>query len=281
MRTASESFKRSTNYADQSIERYTRLLASDPSNARPTLFTKMFQAGDEGLPDIEIRSDATAYIVAGSDTTANTLTYLFWSVCRDERIRQALTEELSGLPDDFGDRQLKELPYLTRVIDETLRLFPAAPSGLPRAVPPGGAELAGYFLPGGATVCTQAYSLHRNPDVFPSPEKFDPSRWEAPTKAMRDSFMPFGGGSRGKFSLPPTLTFILLCTMLRYLANAPKVCLGLHLARMELRLATALFFRAWPRARASRREGMSDSDMEPIIFFLLSPKGKRCLIEPS
>ena len=198
IKTASESFKRALNYADQSIERYKRLLASDPTNARPTLFTKLFQAGDEGLPDVEIRTEAQAYIVAGSDTTANTLTYLFWSVCRDERVRHALTKELSGLPDDFGDQQLKELPYLTQVIDETLRLYSAAPSGLPRAVPPGGAELAGYFLPGGATVCTQAYSLHRDPDIFPSPEKFDPSRWKAPSKAMKDIFMPFGGGSRGK-----------------------------------------------------------------------------------
>ena len=202
MKRATEAFKRTQSYAEQSLQRYKRLLAADPTNSRPTLFTKLFKAGEEGLPDIEIRNEATAYIIAGSDTTANTLTYLFWSVCRDESVKKTLVEELSRLPDDFDDQHLKGLPYLNQVIDETLRVYPAAPSGLPRVVPHGGAELAGHFLPGGSTVSTQAYSLHRDPDVFPSPMKFDPSRWAAPTKAMKDLFMPFGGGSRGESSQP-------------------------------------------------------------------------------
>lgn len=57
------------------------------------------------------------------------------------------------------------------------------------------------------------------------------------------------------------------------------VCLGLHLARMELRLATALLFRALPNARISAKEGMSTRDMEMEAFFLMAPRGHRCLIE--
>jgi cytochrome P450 len=56
-------------------------------------------------------------------------------------------------------------------------------------------------------------------------------------------------------------------------------CIGLHLARMELRLLAASFFRTFPNSRVSQLEDMSDSDMDPIIFFLMGPKGKRCLIE--
>lgn len=56
------------------------------------------------------------------------------------------------------------------------------------------------------------------------------------------------------------------------------VCLGQHLAEIELRLATALFFREFPHANVSTIEGMNDEDMDPQVFFLLSPKGKRCLI---
>lgn len=59
------------------------------------------------------------------------------------------------------------------------------------------------------------------------------------------------------------------------------VCLGLHLARMELRLAAASFFRAFPNAKVSTLENMSDTDMEQVIYFLMSPKGKRCLIQSS
>jgi hypothetical protein len=50
---------------------------------------------------------------------------------------------------------------------------------------------------------------------------------------------------------------------------------------MELRMAAALFFRTFPHARVSNLEGMSDADMAEEIYFLLSPKGKRCLIEAS
>lgn len=57
------------------------------------------------------------------------------------------------------------------------------------------------------------------------------------------------------------------------------VCLGIHLARMELRLATSLFFRALPNSRVSSKEGMSSSDMEMSSTFLMAPKGHRCLIE--
>ncbi|MBE3046556.1 hypothetical protein IMZ48_29310 [Candidatus Bathyarchaeota archaeon] len=48
---------------------------------------------------------------------------------------------------------------------------------------------------------------------------------------------------------------------------------------MELRLAVALFFRSFPNSRVSSLEGMTDKDMEEKIYFLLAPKGKRCLVE--
>lgn len=53
----------------------------------------------------------------------------------------------------------------------------------------------------------------------------------------------------------------------------------MHLARIELRLATALFFRRFPKARVSEKEGMSDEDMHMKCFFLMAPEGHRCLIE--
>jgi len=58
-----------------------------------------------------------------------------------------------------------------------------------------------------------------------------------------------------------------------------QVCIGMHLARIELRLATALFFRRFPEARVSTKEGMNDDDMIMKCFFLMAPSGHRCLIE--
>ncbi|XRM45595.1 hypothetical protein ABZX51_008678 [Aspergillus tubingensis] len=253
LREANKSRNRFVDYADESINRYKRLLDASPDNVKPTLFSKLYNGGKEGLSDAEIRDDATDLIVAGSDTTANTLTYLTWAVCKTPVIRQALVAEVATLPERFSDKDIRKLTYLNQVIDEALRLYPAVPCALPRVAPPQGATLGGHCVPGGSTVTTQLWSLHRDPVAFPEPEKFNPSRWASPTKEMKDAFMPFGVGTRN--------------------------CLGLHLARIELRLATAHFFRQFPRSEVSSREGMSDEDMEQVLHFLLSTKGHRCLLE--
>lgn len=61
--------------------------------------------------------------------------------------------------------------------------------------------LGGRFIPEGSTVSTQAYTLHREPSVFTDPYTFRPERWESPSQEMKDAFMPFGGGTRGKSTL--------------------------------------------------------------------------------
>lgn len=193
-----ETAEKNHKYATESLERYKRLVEQDPERPVPTLFTKLFK--DESLTFKEILDEAQTYIVAGSETASLTMTFLVWAVCKDPAIQAKLVAELRQLPDDhYGDADLQRLPYLNQVIEETLRRHAVGPSALPRLVPVGGATLAGYYLPGGATVCTQAYSLHRNEVIFPEPERFDPSRWEKPTKEMKDGMMPFGGGSRGTF----------------------------------------------------------------------------------
>jgi cytochrome P450 len=106
--------------------------------------------------------------------------------------------KLKRLPDDFEDADLRDLPLLNSIIEETLRLYASIPSALPRVVPAGGVTMSGYYLRSGTIISSQAYSLHRDPEVYPRPEEFNPSRWENPTKAMRDNFFAFGGGSRSK-----------------------------------------------------------------------------------
>ncbi|RKL32836.1 hypothetical protein BFJ72_g10336 [Fusarium proliferatum] len=189
--------QRIRDYSAEAVARYKTNFANNPAAAKPTLFRKLFEAGEAGLSNDEIRAEAQAYIVAGSDTTATTLTYLIYSVCSHDDVRQKLVTELMELPDDFGHNDLRELPHLNNIIDETLRLYAAVPSALPRVVPAGGAHLAGYFIPGETVVSTQAWTLHRDPHVFPDPEVWDPSRWEKGSKMMHDAVMPFGGGSRG------------------------------------------------------------------------------------
>lgn len=163
--------KRIAMYANQSIARYRNHLAANAENSKPTLFTKIFDTEKSGMSEAEIRDEAQGYIIAGSDTTAVTMTYLTHSVCQNPQVKAKLVEELSHLPEPITDKDLRNLPYLNNVINESLRLHTAVPFGLPRAVPPEGAHFNGCFLPGGATVSTQSYSLHRDPIVFPAPDR--------------------------------------------------------------------------------------------------------------
>ena len=211
------------------------------------------EKGDEKLTDLDVQIEAGNLILAGSDTTANTLTYLIWAVLKRPTLRTELEKEVADLSDDLADSTLESLPILNAVVDETLRLYCAAPGTLPRIVPNGGATLAGHFLPAGTTIGTQAFTYHRDPTLFPDPETFDHARWLAPnvmSDAAKAAYSPFGAGTR--------------------------ICLGIHVAKMELRLAAAVFFRECKGAKLA--PSTTDASMDIENFFLIAPKGHQCEI---
>ena len=159
------------------------------------------EAGLEGaLPWLIIVKEAIAFLVAGTDTTAVTATYLIWAILRHPKVHARLAEELSQLPPEFTITQVQSLLYLHCVIRETLRLYGAVSTGLPRRTPKGGCQVGDVFVPEGTTVTTQAFTLHRDSEVFENPLNFEPDRWENTTLDMKEAFMPFGIGARGQSS---------------------------------------------------------------------------------
>ena len=94
---------------------------------------------------------------------------------------------MASRPEDSRDDQLRALTVLGNVINETLRYRGPLTQNLPRVIPPGGAEISGHSIPAGVEVGIHAYTLHRNPEVWPNPDTFDPSRWNNPTKDMQNS----------------------------------------------------------------------------------------------
>lgn len=181
------------------LARHRENVMADPQTANVSIFAKLFSAEEQGnVTPEEVVSNAITVLANGTDTTANTLTYLVWAVCRRPAVRVQLLEELDSLPDEFEDVHLKALSYLNQVIDETLRLYPAVGGGLWRTVPPQGAIIAGHHIPPGTLVSCQAYSMHRDPAVFTNPEIFHPDRWDSPTAAMKTAMMAWGGGARGE-----------------------------------------------------------------------------------
>ena len=140
------------------------------------LFSQMLAATDSEektatLTDQDVKEEAGNLIVAGSDTTAVTLTYLVWAVLKQPELQSQLEHEISQLSEDLTTAELETASILNSVIEETLRLYGAAPGGLPRTVPGQGANIGGHYIPGGVEVSTQAYTNHRDPAVFADPHR--------------------------------------------------------------------------------------------------------------
>jgi cytochrome P450 len=140
---------------------------------RHTLLTKALVENEEGfgLSDDVIIKECKAFIVAGTDTTGVTTTYVIWAVLKHPEVKVRLQGELDSLLPGFSITNVQSLKYLHCVINETLRLYGAASSSLPRTTPRDGRQLGGYFIPEKTTVETQAFTLHRNPEIFEDPEK--------------------------------------------------------------------------------------------------------------
>ncbi|KAL6712083.1 hypothetical protein ACN47E_003126 [Coniothyrium glycines] len=214
--------------------------------------------GEGHIDDMDVRIEAMNVIIAGTDTTGVTLTYLTWAVLQRPLLQAALEAEVAALRENFTENDLISLPLLNAVIEETLRLYGAAPSSLPRVVPRGGTNFSGFFIPQGVTVDTQAYTFHRDPKIWSNPLEYDPQRWiatidraaEAHSPAAKTAFHPFGAGARS--------------------------CIGIHLARMELRYAVAFFFRECNGIKLA--SSTTPESMEFENFFLIAPKAHRCEI---
>ncbi|PQE19795.1 cytochrome P450 protein [Rutstroemia sp. NJR-2017a WRK4] len=148
--------------------------AKSQSSAKPTIFRKMLaesEKSDSSITDFEVREEAKNLIVAGSDTTGITIMYLLYNVLKNPYLQKQLETEVQTLPEEFTSADVEELKLLNAVIEEALRLYGAAPGGLPRMVPKGGADIDGYYLPEDITVSTQAYTIHRDPTIFAEPER--------------------------------------------------------------------------------------------------------------
>lgn len=128
-------------------------------------------AEDSKISEFALASQATAIIIAGSDTTATTLTYAVWAVLSQPEVRRKLAEEVLSLPEDYSQTDLEGLKYLNAVITETLRLYGAGPGSLPRVHRSKALIVGQYVIPPGVTLTTQAWTIHRDPEIFPKPNE--------------------------------------------------------------------------------------------------------------
>ncbi|MER5782575.1 cytochrome P450 [Streptomyces mobaraensis] len=199
-------FPRRTRRFHRALTRYRQIvdeviLAYRGSGAEHADILSMLLAArdDAGEPmsDREVRDNVINMFTAA--TAAGRASAMVWALHlldRHPEVARRVRHEIDsvlgdGPPDESAVRRLK----LTRhVALESLRLYPHGWLIIRRVATP--VELAGRLLPPGTNLVISPYQLHRRPDDFPDPDRFDPDRWAAETAGPREAFIPFGNGSR-------------------------------------------------------------------------------------
>lgn len=196
----------------------------------------------KGLTDAQVRDEVMTLLLAGHETTANTLTWTWYELGRNPAALAGIEEELARV---LGGRtvtveDLPSLPWTAAVIDEAIRLHPPAYQTGREATTD--VTLGGHRFPERSIVVINIRGIHRRADYFPQPLVFRPERMlpEQKKARPRHHYLPFGAG--------------------------PRVCIGSHFALMEAQLALATMVQA-----ARVRPIVSMVVPEPLVT--LRPKG--------
>lgn len=166
------------------------------------LLSLMMDARDKqtgtGMSDKELLDEINTLIIAGHETSAGTLNWAWYLLDRhpgvEERLLAEIAERLPG--GNFSFDQLMSLDYMSCFLKETLRLYPPVWLFSRRALADD--RLGEFQVPRGAHIFIAPYLLHRQPDLWPDPERFDPDRFDETRSPPVDryAFVPFSAGAR-------------------------------------------------------------------------------------
>jgi cytochrome P450 len=213
--------------------------------SRPDLLSMLLDARDEGgnrMSDQQVRDEVVTLFIAGHETTATALAWSLYLLARHPEALARARAEARAIPGPVVEsRDLPALGYCLRVFKESMRLYPPIYFFGRQAI--ADVTIGGYDLPRGQVVLISSYALHHRAEIWPDPERFDPSRFEpaAEEKRHKQAYLPFSAG--------------------------PRTCIGNLFALMEgpIVLATIL--------RRVDLELRSQAVIEPEASATLRPKG--------
>lgn len=214
----------------------------DKGDLLSMLLLAMDDDDGSGMSDRQVRDEALTLFVAGHETTANTLIWVWYLLSQHPEIEARLHAELESV---LGARQatfadLDKLVYTEMVIKEAMRLYP--PAYLVTRDANEDIQIGGYDIPRGLPVGVNIYGMHHDARFFPDPERFDPERFSAENEKhiQKYAYVPFGAG--------------------------PRVCIGNSFAMMEAKLIVATLARRFTLSHAPNHIA------EPTRVFTMRPK---------
>ncbi len=212
---------RRTHKAVQVLHNHIRSFI-DERRSNPTerndFLSILLQAKDEdGQPmsDEQVMAECMILFAAGHETTATSLTWVWYLLCQHpewyQKVQQEVDSVLQGRTPTYAD--LVHLPYCLQVFKEALRLYPPAYAMSRQALHD--IEIDGYRVSKNWIAFLAPYTLHRREEFFLEPEQFDPERFspEREKQLPRYAYLPFGAG--------------------------PRICIGMYFALMEGQLLLA------------------------------------------
>lgn len=232
-------FLRLRQQIDQLIYAEIRDRRSALDEHRPDILTLLMVAQDEqgqGLTDVELRDQLMTLLLLGHETTASALTWAFYWLYREPRTLDTLLQELSTVDDQTDPTAIAQLPYLSAVCQEALRVHPIALISQPRWVQQP-VQLMDFQFNPGTVLVPCIYLAHRRSATYPNPDQFQPERF-IDRKFSPYEYFPFGGGSRSCIGMALSLYEM-------------KLILAQVLRRYQLQPATPNF--APSKLRAIRR----------------------------
>lgn len=195
---------------------------------RPDLLGAFLSARDDeadaGMDDRQLRDEVMSNLLAGHETSASGLCWIFTLLCQHPEWAERIRAEVDAV---CGDRvptaeELGRLDLTQRAVRESLRLLP--PTYVYTRHSNGPDEVCGYALEGDAIVLLSQWATHRHPELWPDPLRFDPDRFRPEADATRPplAWFPFGGGRH--------------------------MCIGMDFALVEMTLVVACLLRAFDLA---------------------------------
>ncbi|RLU27446.1 hypothetical protein DMN91_001250 [Ooceraea biroi] len=152
------------------------------------------------MSDSDIREEVDTFMFEGHDTVSMAITFAILLLAEHKDVQDRVRKEVTAVMKENGGKltmtALQNLPYLERCLKETLRLYPSVYSIIRKLEED--VKIRSYIVPAGAELFLDIVHLHRNPDVWPNPDKFDPDRFLPDLVQNRHPFayIPFSAGSR-------------------------------------------------------------------------------------
>ena len=231
-----------TNYVLLDLIQERRSGTDNADDLLQMLLEARYEENGAGMTDQQVLEEAVVLFVAGHETTANAMAWIWYLLSQHpevvSRLRAELDRTLGDKTPDFTD--LPQLTYTMQVIQESMRLYP--PAWITDRIALEEDEINGYYIPKGSMMVAFIHGIHHDPDIWEKPEQFIPERFSKERKKERHNlaYMPFGAG--------------------------PRLCIGNNFALMEMQLILAKMLRQFDF------EVLPDQSIEKQPLITLRPR---------